>query len=217
MIALVVSFSACSISDDQVIQAAKEGNVSSIKTYLQAKPEGIHLKNQLGYSLLHIAVMSKNPQTVQFLIDSGADMEEKDPSGQTALLLAANVGAEQAVRTLIEGGADIRVRNERNKNETALHVAARSGSVEIARLLVEKGLEVDSMDSQKITPLNWASFVGTLDMVKYFVSVGGRLDALDNYGDTPLTSAATRKDDPDRKILAYLKTVVAERAAASVK
>lgn len=62
-------------------------------------------------------------------------------SGWTVLMEAAAVGRHQAVKTLIELGADLEARNK--KGMTALHIAVRYGYVQTVRALLEGGASTD--------------------------------------------------------------------------
>src|SRR4051794_22699602 len=62
-----------------------------------------------------------------------------DAKGNTPLLLAAAFGSPQAVKVILDSGADVTAKNE--LDATALILAA--GNVEKARMLVEKGANVN--------------------------------------------------------------------------
>jgi ankyrin repeat protein len=56
------------------------------------------------------------------LLEAGADPDAKTPDGDTALHLAAFAGKLDIVRTLVEGGADMNVKDAADK--TALQVVS---------------------------------------------------------------------------------------------
>jgi ankyrin repeat protein len=75
---------------------------------------------------------------VTALVDRGADVNAKEPTrGQTALMLAAAEQHPEAIRVLIQRGADVHARSV--SGSTALLLAARDGDVETARSLIEGG------------------------------------------------------------------------------
>ena len=120
---------------------------------------------------LHHAIIAKQIDMIQFLIDRGADVNAKKTSGRTPLdtasgeiaeLLRQNGGKRtlhgiviaddtEALRDYISSGEDVNVTD--GKKQSALFLAKTH---EIAELLLESGAEVDAKDSQGFTPLNKA-------------------------------------------------------------
>ena len=101
-----------------------------------------------------------NPEIVQALLEAGADQHRATDDGTTPLMAAAGLGfctyrpreprgpkspsAEEAVRVLLEAGADINAVNE--ADFTALHAAAFRGLNEVVTYLVEQDAVVDARD-----------------------------------------------------------------------
>jgi len=59
---------------------------------------------------IHLAAKKKKTELVKMLIDAGADLNEKDDTGKTALFYAADTNNKDAVKALLKGGASITVR-----------------------------------------------------------------------------------------------------------
>ena len=94
------------------------------------------------------------------LLAAGADLHRTTADGTTPLMVAAglgrstytpreprggrSLGAEQAVRILLDAGADINAVNE--ADFTALHGAAFRGLNEVITYLVEQGADIDARD-----------------------------------------------------------------------
>ena len=70
---------------------------------------------------------------VQLLLAHGAPVDARSRSGTTALMLASSCGHAEAVRALLNVGADQAVRNA--KGVTALEYARRKGHGAVAALL----------------------------------------------------------------------------------
>jgi len=69
--------------------------------------EDIDNKNSDGFTALHlVASNSGNPALVPLLVENGADVNAKLPSGMTPLMFAANKGFVTTVSALLKAGAD---------------------------------------------------------------------------------------------------------------
>ncbi|KAK6522464.1 hypothetical protein TWF281_003025 [Arthrobotrys megalospora] len=73
--------------------------------------------------------------SVEKLLNAGADINLEDNDGDTALIVAANVGDAELVAFLLEKGADITHVSKRNVN--ALQTALNSGATECVSLLIQ--------------------------------------------------------------------------------
>lgn len=90
------------------------------------------------------------PSTIRLLIQLGANIEARDPSGKTALILATGDQHVDAVRTLIECGVDVNARDD--LSHTSLHVAARLGNERLVRILLDANAHSSIRDSLGRTP-----------------------------------------------------------------
>ncbi|MDD7914427.1 ankyrin repeat domain-containing protein [Polaribacter ponticola] len=85
---------------------------------------------------IHAAVMSNNLEAVKQHIAAGTDINIKDQmSGSTPLISAATFGKTTIVKALIDGKADLSIKN--NDGSTALHTAAFFCHVEIVQLFID--------------------------------------------------------------------------------
>jgi len=69
--------------------------------------------NQPGWSALHYAAASPQSRLVELLLQRGAAIDALSPNGTTPLMMAAKYGSEQSVAVLLAHGADVRPRNQR--------------------------------------------------------------------------------------------------------
>jgi hypothetical protein len=129
------SFANADVSDKnaQLIQAAKNGNLSAVQTAL-ADGANIDAKDTIhGSTVLIWAAGNGRTEVVKLLLEKGADVNAKNNSGKTALMVAAFKGYEKIVNILLEKGADINLRA--GNGETAIEAAKRNGQTDIVRLL----------------------------------------------------------------------------------
>ena len=125
---------------------------------------------QIFTEYAHINHSNSSAEIITALLDAGADMSLTTVDGTTPLMAAAGLGpstytpteprglrspgGEEAVRVLLDAGADINQVNE--ADFTALHGAAFRGLNEIVELLVENGADIDARDFRGRTPFRLA-------------------------------------------------------------
>jgi 2-octaprenyl-3-methyl-6-methoxy-1,4-benzoquinol hydroxylase len=122
-------------------------------------------------------------------LSAGADPDEKQPDGSTALLWASYHGEADAVRALLAAGADPNTTNRLGM--TALAEAAGHGAGEIVALLLEAGADADAELLEGDTPLMLAARSGTLAGVEALLAHGADVNAIERFhGETALMWAA---------------------------
>jgi hypothetical protein len=117
---------------------------------------------------------------------AASDAVERDEGEDPPLHAAAFSGDTDALRELLDAGADIERRNA--EGETALHAAARDES-EALRLLLERGADVRARSAKGDTPLHVAAGWGATECVVALLDSGSQADARDAEGATPLHAA----------------------------
>ena len=114
--------------------------------------------------------VDSSAEILQALLDAGADQHLTTQDGTTPFMMAAGLGqatytpreprgvrspsAEQAVRVLLDAGAEINAVNE--ADFTALHGAAFRGLNEVIEYLVEQGADIDARDFRGRTAFRMA-------------------------------------------------------------
>ena len=99
------------------------------------------------------------------LIEAGADVNERNEFGSTALIIAACRGRNQLVDILLRSGAEINATVE-GSGRTALACAVEREHTETVRLLIEAGADLEMADKQGNTPLMIAKSKGSQEIVK---------------------------------------------------
>jgi ankyrin repeat protein len=124
---------------------------------------------------------------------------EIELEGATPVALAAEVNNIEAVKALVDGGADPLIATEAGTTPLILASGAgtdvqrartleeRATAVETARYLIDHGADVNAAGQFGWTALHAASYQGLNDLIEFLVSKGAKLDTLDGLGQTPLS------------------------------
>jgi len=104
------------------------------------------------------------------------------------LLVAADEGDVEMVRTLLDKGADLEVRARRG-GETVLMIAAARGYVDVAKILVENGADVYATSGAGLTALMVAARARQAQMVRYLLDKGADANCKGPLGSTALLLA----------------------------
>jgi hypothetical protein len=92
---------------------------------------------------------------IDALLEGGSDVNFAAENGETALIGAASLLAEDVGLRLLDAGADVRARGL--FKETALHWAAHVGLARLVEALIARGADVNLRDKRYDSPpLGWA-------------------------------------------------------------
>lgn len=95
-------------NESPLMMAALKGELDGMRALLDRGAQ----VNLPGWSPLHYAATGPEPQAVKLLLDRGAAIDSKAPNATTALMMAAQYGAEDNVTLLLERGADATLKND---------------------------------------------------------------------------------------------------------
>ena len=124
------------------------------------------------------------------LIDSGADLEARDASGQTELHRAASGENLADVEALIDAGADVNATSLGLRLTPLQLAAARGAGPSILQALLDGGAEVGAKDIRGWTALHRAARESRDPAVfETLVAGGADVNATDHRGLTPLEHA----------------------------
>lgn len=182
-------------------------------------------KSSEGILTLHLASISGDVPTIKRFLDLQPDFDVGDMYGHTPLMLAALYGRKDAVKLLLEAGAQVgavcthqlsyELNDAMDENVTALHLAALNGCVEVANLLIRAGAGINEQSHRfRIlpehegeiefgdgdVPLHCAAVHDNLDMIRYLISEGAEVDVACPDG-TPLSYACMYSSAEACKVL----------------
>lgn len=92
-----------------------------------------------------VAAEAGSAETVQLLLDSGADVSARDKHGMTALMLAFD--DRETVETLLRNGADYKARDQ--EDMTALMHSLRESASEKLNVLIANGAGSESIEAAR--------------------------------------------------------------------
>jgi hypothetical protein len=129
-------------------------------------------------------------ERVEQLVEGGANIDETNEDGMTALMMASFGGYFEIVVYLVEHGAN--VAHTDSGGMTALHWACEKGSLPTVELLLEHGATSTDRDSEGMTPLLHAADYGCLEVLQHLLSSegGASITETNNEGNTALLLAA---------------------------
>jgi len=151
----------------------------------------VNAKDRFDYTPLMYAVIRGDVTAVSALIHAGAEVNQVDITGQTALHHATLSEVNQLAigRKLIEAGADIHVPKPLT-GSTPMWTAAFRNSVGIVRCLHDAGAGLESMNSSGETPLFAAVESGATEALLLLLCLGANTAHVNKRTRTLLHHAA---------------------------
>ncbi|RZB12768.1 hypothetical protein DRF75_02320 [Ehrlichia minasensis] len=199
------------LSENTVLHyAVSSGDSALVKRILTRSDVDVNRANVLGQTALHLAVEGGNPQIVNYLLKSGADVNRLDDRGNSVLFSSVVSGGKESavldiVDKLISKGADINLDGDSSK---ILNQCVKCGYNKVLDRFIDLGAEVNQ-DSQ-IRPMVTATISGNSHAVKSLASVGGDVNEKVNdpssmHNGNPLIMVAVANGD-----LKTIKALVSE-------
>jgi ankyrin repeat protein len=145
-----------SADETPIMTAARTGKVDALKTLI-AYGAQVNTRDSRGQSPLMWAAAKNNADAVRVLVEAGGDLRARtnnkqtgraaqmtvflspQPTGFTALLFAVRAGSLDAVKALLDAGADLN--DTLSDGESALVVATANAHWEVANLLLDRGAD----------------------------------------------------------------------------
>ncbi|XP_061456272.1 ankyrin repeat domain-containing protein 61 [Rhineura floridana] len=184
----------CPLNTHQIIAQCNEENHLHIKLKeeFQINPDTFRYHD---HSLLHAAVTNGYHPAIPHLLKNGANINDRDKSGQTALHLASGLLNQQAISMLLLCGANVNLTTPITK-ETALHFAVRSSSCKAGivlaaggkcvMLLLLTGGNVYMKDWEGQEVIHSACRNGRRDIINLLLDNDADVNSLTSQGESPL-------------------------------
>ncbi|KAH3765533.1 hypothetical protein Pelo_2606 [Pelomyxa schiedti] len=151
------------------------GCIESLKVLLEARPNFLSLLDQYdryGFPPLWYASFGCQGETVKYLIKSGA------PINNSCLWAGIEGGDKAVISLLLQSGATLTASSPFDKPKfpggNALHYAAFLGCMDLATEALQAFMDVNQVDSEGNTPLDYAIAQGNHEIVQLLNSKGAK-------------------------------------------
>jgi ankyrin repeat protein len=185
--AKIDAFSKDHANHDALWYASSHGSPTCMGLLISAGLKGeVGQANEL-FGLLK-AVAGNDQKDFKRLVNNRSLHARRTNEGETALMLAANLGYTAFIPSLLKNGSDIASVDK--KGRTALHHAAETGQLEAVRLLLNAGANIAAKNNLGGAPLAIAAQKNQLAVVKLLLERGADVNAVDYHHYTALGVAA---------------------------
>jgi uncharacterized protein len=205
------------MSTPNLFDAIRAGDLTSVKSLLDADPSLASAKNDSGVSAVLMSIYTGRREIRDLLLARGASLELHDaaaagnldrvkhfveknpalsnscsPDGFPVFALACFFGHLDTARYLAEKGADLHAAAANATGYNALTAAVTAGHTEIVKWLLKRGLDANYRYGPGYSPLLAAAANGHLEIVKLLLAHGADLHATSNDGKSALALATER-------------------------
>nr|XP_050866440.1 protein TANC2 isoform X1 [Vespula vulgaris] len=194
------------IGETALTVAAANGSTTTVSALLArgASPLAVNAK---GLSPLMLAAREGHWGTAERLLQgtlsSSTDtvlddaltlLDQRDPSGRTALMLAASEGHTNLIEMFLDKGSVIEAKDK--EGLTALCWACVRGRLTSVQNLLDHNSDVNTSDNTGRTPLDLAAFQGNPKLVQLLLEKGAAVEHVDLHGMRPLDRAIGCRNIP---------------------
>lgn len=165
--------------------AAENGNNESVKALVKAGAS-VNAVSDTGSPLMS-AALDGRAACIKLLASLGAELNWQNKDGATALFIATCEQQVDAVKALLELGADPNISGD---GLTALHAAAERDYADIIDALLDAGANVNAQDKMGVTSAYMAVHFNKLGALKQLLKRGADVNMRQNDSMTPLMLAA---------------------------
>ena len=151
-----------------IFQAALEGNIQIVQDALNNGFDPNTIDENKRTALM-LAAYNGNTEIVKLLINKGVEVNFMDEIDRTALMYASTGPFVNTVITLLEAGAEPNL-IEKEENWTAAMMASSEGQLEVLKTLIAYGADLDMVDVDGESSLDFASSKGHTAVVEYIKS-----------------------------------------------
>ena len=165
-----------------VLTAVYHGAAEALRLLLERTPED-------ALTLPEAAATGNARRLKTILGQSRARVNRPNAEGFTPLGLAAFFGQVEAVKVLLESGADVNLRGPSRFANTALDAAVAGDHADVVRVLLAAHGDPNIRSEGSYTPLHKAAAHGNAAIVRMLLDAGADPKATRDGGHTPIEDA----------------------------
>jgi ankyrin repeat protein len=174
------------LPSNPLVKAAQDDNIEALKEALLNMDANARDPNT-DSTALEQAVRNGNREMVQLLLWSKADVNARDRSGQTVLMLLDEDATTDIVWDLLNAGAKVNLRD--HDGDTALSEIAMVNNTEVMKTLLDAGAKVNAVNNEGESALMKAAAEGLVNNIRVLVQAGADINQQDKSGKTALIYA----------------------------
>jgi ankyrin repeat protein len=195
----------CRLDGGKLLSAPSEGDDSEVTTLLSSENEGISIRTDDGQTALLLAARRGHIDILKILLDTEANVDDRDCNNWTALHNAVILGHTEAVDILLAAGADAGTMTKPG-SWTPLHLAAHSEHVSVMESLLAANVDVISVqDNNGRTALHYAVSLGNMGLVDGLLRAGIDVSLEDHFSlnslHFPVSGKQYRNRPPTSKLM----------------
>lgn len=197
-----------------LFNGCQTGNLLEVKTAI-ANGCNPNIRNEEGWMPIHYAAENGFEDILNYLLDSGADVNALNSAGFTSfqILMICEHYSPLIVSRLIQAGAQVGsplhkaillndtpeinrllsqqqfITSNDGIGNTPLHISVAVNNVTLIIPLLEAGADIDAQDMYETTPLHEACSMGQIYTVGLLLNHGANPEVADYNGRTALTFA----------------------------
>jgi ankyrin repeat protein len=156
-----------------LVTAIRDADVHAVRKLIEDGAD-VNARDAEGNTPLILASFYASPRCVALLLEMGADANAANQAGVTALIRAAT--SYEKTRSLVEAGAEVRVRTADLGNTPLILAARRAGNSRTVKLLLERGANATERDHAGISPIISGAASGDLETVRFLLDAGAKAD-----------------------------------------
>ena len=193
-----------SLPEEPLIKAAQADDLEAVREALASVDANIRDKSTQTTALEH-AVRHANRDIIQLLLWAKADVNARDRTGQTALMMLGESITPEIIWDLIHAGARVNLRD--NDGDTALSEVASFNNSEALKTLLDAGAKVNGTNNNGETALMKAASEGWVNNIRILVQAGADLNQRNKHGKTALSYARENDQQAAVRLLISLGAI----------